>query len=138
MIGGGGREHAIVRALAADPAVTELHAAPGNPGMAPLAELHPVAASDPADVVRLARQVAAGLVVIGPEAPLVAGVADALRAAGVAVFGPDAAAAQIEGSKAFAKDVMAAAGIPTAAARVAATADAADAAACSSAPGRGS
>jgi phosphoribosylamine--glycine ligase len=128
VIGGGGREHAIVRALAADPAVTELHAAPGNPGMAPLAELHPVAASDPADVVRLARQVAAGLVVIGPEAPLVAGVADALRAAGVAVFGPDAAAARIEGSKAFAKDVMAAAGIPTAAARVAVTADAAAAA----------
>jgi phosphoribosylamine--glycine ligase len=121
VIGGGGREHAIVRALAADPAVSGLHAAPGNPGMAPLAELHPVAVSDPADVVRLARQIAAGLVVIGPEAPLVAGVADALRAAGIAVFGPDAAAARIEGSKAFAKDVMTAAGIPTAAARVAAT-----------------
>ncbi|HEY6497272.1 MAG TPA: phosphoribosylamine--glycine ligase [Trebonia sp.] len=121
VIGGGGREHAIVRALAADPAVTGLHAAPGNPGMARLAELHPVAASDPADVVRLAREVAAGLVVVGPEAPLVAGVADALRAAGIAVFGPDAAAARIEGSKAFAKEVMTAAGIPTAAARVAAT-----------------
>jgi phosphoribosylamine---glycine ligase len=118
VIGGGGREHAIVRALAADPAVTELHVAPGNPGMAPLAELHPVAASDPADVVRLARQVAAELVVIGPEAPLVAHVADALRAVGVPAFGPDGAAAQIEGSKAFAKDVMAVAGIPTAAARV--------------------
>jgi len=128
VIGGGGREHAIVRALAADPAVTELHAAPGNPGLAPLAELHPVAAGDPADVVRLARRVAAGLVVIGPEAPLVAGVADALREAGIAVFGPDAAAARIEGSKAFAKDVMTAAGIPTAAARVAVTADAAAAA----------
>jgi phosphoribosylamine---glycine ligase len=121
VIGGGGREHAIVRALAADPAVTALHAAPGNPGMSALAELHPVAASDERDVIRVARQVSADLVVVGPEAPLVAGVADALRQAGIAVFGPDAAAARIEGSKAFAKEVMAAAGIPTAAARVAAT-----------------
>jgi phosphoribosylamine--glycine ligase len=121
VIGSGGREHAIVRALAADPEVSELHAAPGNPGIASLAHTHAVAATDPADVVRLARQVAAELVVIGPEAPLVAGVADALRAAGFAVFGPDAAAARIEGSKAFAKDVMAAAGVPTAAARVATT-----------------
>ena len=128
MIGGGGREHAIVRALAADPAVSELHAAPGNPGIGELAQLHAVSASDPADVVRLARHVSAELVVIGPEAPLVAGVADALRAEGVAVFGPDAAAARIEGSKAFAKEVMAAAGIPTAGARVASTeAEAADA-----------
>ena len=71
VIGGGGREHAIVRALAADPGVSELHAAPGNPGMAGLAELHPVAATDERDVVRLARQVTADLVVIGPEAPLV-------------------------------------------------------------------
>jgi len=121
VIGGGGREHAIVRALAADPAVSELHAAPGNPGIASLAELHAVSATDPADVVRLARSVAADLVVIGPEAPLVAGVANALRAAGILVFGPDAQAARIEGSKAFAKEIMAAAGIPTAAARVAAT-----------------
>jgi len=121
VIGGGGREHAIVRALAADPAVSELHAAPGNPGIGELAQLHAVSASDPADVVRLARHVSAELVVIGPEAPLVAGVADALRAEGVAVFGPDAAAARIEGSKAFAKEVMAAAGIPTAGARVAST-----------------
>jgi phosphoribosylamine--glycine ligase len=121
VIGGGGREHAIVRALAADPAVTELHAAPGNPGLAAQAQLHSIAASDPADVVRLARQVAADLVVIGPEAPLVAGVADGLRAAGIAAFGPDAAGARIEGSKAFAKEVMAAAGIPTAQARVAMT-----------------
>jgi phosphoribosylamine---glycine ligase len=128
VIGGGGREHAIVRALAADPAVSELHAAPGNPGIGELAQLHAVSASDPADVVRLARHVSAELVVIGPEAPLVAGVADALRAEGVAVFGPDAAAARIEGSKAFAKEVMAAAGIPTAGARVASTeAEAADA-----------
>ncbi len=121
MIGGGGREHAIVRGLAADPAVTALHCAPGNPGIAASAQLRPVSASDPQDVLRVARQVAADLVVIGPEAPLVAGVADALRAAGIAAFGPDAAAARIEGSKAFAKEVMAAAGIPTAQARVAST-----------------
>ncbi len=121
VIGGGGREHALVRALAADPAVSELHAAPGNPGMAGQAELHPVAATDERDVIRLARRLSADLVVIGPEAPLVAGVADALRQAAIPVFGPDAAGARIEGSKAFAKDVMAAAGIPTAAARVAVT-----------------
>ena len=121
VIGSGGREHALVRALAADPAVSALHAAPGNPGMADQAELHPVAATDERDVIRLARRLSADLVVIGPEAPLVAGVADALRLAGFAVFGPDAAAARIEGSKAFAKEVMAAAGIPTAAARVATT-----------------
>jgi phosphoribosylamine---glycine ligase len=121
VIGGGGREHAIARALAADPAVSAVHAAPGNPGISALAELHAVSPSDPADVVRLARSVAADLVVIGPEAPLVAGVADALRAAGITAFGPDAGAARIEGSKAFAKEIMAAAGIPTAAARVAAT-----------------
>ena len=121
VIGGGGREHAIVRALAADPAVTALHAAPGNPGMSSLAELHAVAATDEREVIRLARQVSAELVVIGPEAPLVAGVADALRLAGIPVFGPDAAAARIEGSKAFAKEIMAGAGIPTAAARVATT-----------------
>ncbi len=128
VIGGGGREHAIVRALAADPAVSELHAAPGNPGIAALAQRHAVTATDPADVVRLARQVAADLVVVGPEAPLVAGAAGALRAAGVAVFGPDAAAARIEGSKAFAKEVMAAAGIPTARALTAETAAEAEAA----------
>jgi len=121
VIGGGGREHAIVRALAADPAVSELHAAPGNPGIAALAQLHAVSPSDPSDVVRVAQHVAADLVVIGPEVPLVAGVADALRAAGIAAFGPGAAAARIEGSKAFAKEVMAAGGIPTAQARVAST-----------------
>jgi phosphoribosylamine---glycine ligase len=121
VIGGGGREHAIVRALAADPSVSEVHAAPGNPGIAALAQLHAVSISDPPDVVRVARQVAADLVVIGPEAPLVAGVADGLRAAGIAAFGPDAAGARIEGSKAFAKEVMAAGGIPTAQARVAST-----------------
>ena len=119
VIGGGGREHAIVRGLAADPSVGSLHAAPGNPGIAALAQVHAVSASSPADVVRLARHLAAGLVVIGPEAPLVAGVADAVRGAGIAAFGPDAAAARIEGSKAFSKEIMAAAGIPTASSRVA-------------------
>lgn len=126
VIGGGGREHAIVRALGADPDVSEIHAAPGNPGIASLAELHSVSASDPADVARLARQVAAELVVVGPEAPLVAGVADGVRDEGIGVFGPDAAAARIEGSKAFAKEVMTAAGIPTAEARVATTQDEAE------------
>jgi phosphoribosylamine---glycine ligase len=108
-MGGGGREHAICSALAADPAVTDLLCSPGNPGITGLATLLP--GGDP---VELARAAAADLVVIGPEAPLVAGVADDLRAAGFAVFGPSAAAARIEGSKAFAKDVMAAAGVPTA------------------------
>ncbi len=126
MIGGGGREHAIVRGLAADPGVSELHAAPGNPGISSLAQVHAVSASDPRDVVRVAQHVLADLVVIGPEAPLVAGVADALRAAGIAAFGPDAGAARIEGSKAFAKEVMAAGGIPTAQARVAVTPTAAE------------
>jgi phosphoribosylamine--glycine ligase len=88
VIGTGGREHAIVRALSQDPAVSELHAAPGNPGIAHRAQLHDVKPNDPADVTRLARHVGADLVVIGPEAPLVAGVADAVREAGIAVFGP--------------------------------------------------
>ena len=109
VIGGGGREHAICSSLVADPAVTALLCSPGNPGIADVAMLLP--SGDP---VALAREAAADLVVIGPEAPLVAGVADDLRAAGFVVFGPSAAAAQLEGSKAFAKDVMAAAGVPTA------------------------
>ncbi len=117
VIGSGGREHALVRALAADRDVTGLHAAPGNPGIAQLAEVHPVAPADPASVTELAARTGAGLVVIGPEAPLVAGVADAVRDAGIACFGPGREAAMIEGSKSFAKQVMLAAGIPTAAAR---------------------
>jgi phosphoribosylamine--glycine ligase len=117
VIGSGGREHALVRALAADPGVTALHAAPGNPGIGQLAERHEVMPTDPASVTGLARGTGADLVVIGPEAPLVAGVGDALGAAGIACFGPAAAAAEIEGSKSFAKQVMTAAGIPTAAAR---------------------
>jgi phosphoribosylamine--glycine ligase len=114
LIGTGGREHALAIALAADPSVDELIAAPGNPGIAQVASLRSVTATDPAAVAALAVDVAADLVVIGPEAPLVAGVADAVRAKGIACFGPTAAAAQLEGSKAFAKDVMTAAGVPTA------------------------
>ncbi|MFF8769909.1 phosphoribosylamine--glycine ligase [Kitasatospora sp. NPDC015120] len=114
VIGGGAREHALCRSLSQDPAVTELHCAPGNAGIAQVATVHPVDQLDGAQVTALARGLGAELVVVGPEAPLVAGVADALRAAGVAVFGPSAEAARLEGSKAFAKDVMAAAGVPTA------------------------
>jgi len=121
VIGSGGREHALGRSLARDPAVTELHAGPGNPGLAEIAELHPVQATDPAQVAALAGRLAADLVVIGPEAPLVAGVADAVRAAGLRCFGPDQAAAMIEGSKSFAKQVMTSAGVPTAAARTCAS-----------------
>jgi phosphoribosylamine---glycine ligase len=117
VLGSGGREHALVRALARDSEVTSLHAAPGNPGIGELAELHDVTATSPADVTALARKLAPDLVVIGPEAPLVAGVADAVRDAGFACFGPGQGAAMIEGSKSFAKQVMTAAGVPTAAAR---------------------
>jgi phosphoribosylamine---glycine ligase len=116
VIGSGGREHALARALARDPAVTALHAAPGNPGIAALAEVHTVKPADPRSVTALAARTGADLVVIGPEAPLVAGVADAVREAGISCFGPGRAAAMIEGSKSFAKQVMVAAGIPTAAA----------------------
>ncbi|MQA26601.1 MAG: phosphoribosylamine--glycine ligase [Micromonosporaceae bacterium] len=114
LIGSGGREHALAVALADDPAVEHLVAAPGNPGIGAVAELRAVDAGDPAPVAALAKETAADLVVVGPEAPLVAGVADAVRAEGVACFGPSRAAARIEGSKAFAKDVMAAANVPTA------------------------
>ncbi|HLT09297.1 MAG TPA: phosphoribosylamine--glycine ligase [Micromonosporaceae bacterium] len=117
LIGSGGREHALARSLAADPSVEALFAAPGNPGIAEVAELRDVNATDPAAVAALAVDVAADLVVIGPEAPLVAGVADAVRAKSIACFGPSAAAARLEGSKAFAKEVMTAAGVPTATAR---------------------
>ncbi|GGU26771.1 phosphoribosylamine--glycine ligase [Streptomyces lavendofoliae] len=114
VIGGGAREHALCRSLSLDPDVTALHCAPGNAGIAEVAELHPVDALDGAAVARLATGLGAELVVVGPEAPLVAGVADAVRAAGVPCFGPSEEAALLEGSKAFAKDVMAAAGVPTA------------------------
>jgi phosphoribosylamine---glycine ligase len=122
VIGSGGREHALARALARDDDVTGLHVAPGNPGISATAEIHPVSPADPASVTALAARTGADLVVIGPEAPLVAGVADAVRAAGFSCFGPDRAAAMIEGSKSFAKQVMSEAGIPTAAARTCATA----------------
>ncbi|MGW6860519.1 phosphoribosylamine--glycine ligase [Streptomyces xanthophaeus] len=114
VIGGGAREHALCRSLSLDPDVSALYCAPGNAGIAEVAELRPVDALDGAAVAALATELGAGLVVVGPEAPLVAGVADAVRAAGIPVFGPSAEAAQLEGSKAFAKDVMAAAGVPTA------------------------
>jgi phosphoribosylamine--glycine ligase len=115
LLGSGGREHAIARSLAGDSDVTELHAAPGNPGIGQLAESHAIEPADPAAVTSLARRTGADLVIVGPEAPLLAGVADALRAAGIRCFGPGQAAAMIEGSKSFAKEVMRAAGIPTAA-----------------------
>ncbi|MBW1604702.1 phosphoribosylamine--glycine ligase [Streptomyces sp. JJ66] len=124
VIGGGAREHALCRALSLDPEVTALHCAPGNAGIAEVAALHPVDAQDGAAVTGLAVRLGLGpadLVVIGPEAPLVAGVADAVRERGIPVFGPSARAARLEGSKAFAKDVMAAAGVPTARAYVCAT-----------------
>ena len=113
VIGSGGREHAIVRALSPDS--TALHAAPGNPGIAALAEIHPDTPPTPDGILGLARKLSPDLVVIGPEAPLVAGAADLLIQNGVLCFGPDAGAAQIEGSKSFAKQIMAEAGIPTAA-----------------------
>lgn len=121
VIGSGGREHALALALSRDPGVTEVHAAPGNPGIGAFATLHAVDVMDGDAVAALATAVGADLVVVGPEAPLVAGVADKVRAAGVPVFGPDAAAAQLEGSKAFSKEVMAAAGVPTAGSRTCTT-----------------
>jgi phosphoribosylamine--glycine ligase len=128
LLGSGGREHALARALAADPGVTGVHAAPGNPGIAAIATVHPADLADIGAVLDLARSVAPDLVVIGPEAPLVAGLADALRGAGMSCFGPSRRAAMIEGSKSFAKEVMRAGGIPTARARTCTTpAEAADA-----------
>ncbi|MFJ2721448.1 phosphoribosylamine--glycine ligase [Streptomyces sp. NPDC087437] len=128
VIGSGAREHALCRSLSLDPAVTALHCAPGNAGIAEVAQLHQVDALDGAAVSALAAELGADLVVVGPEAPLVAGVADALREAGVPVFGPSKEAARLEGSKAFAKDVMAGAGVPTARSYVCTTAEEVDAA----------
>jgi phosphoribosylamine--glycine ligase len=115
LVGSGGREHALAWKLSQAPDLEELHAAPGNPGIATLGRCHPVRAEDGEGLLTLARSLEADLVVVGPEAPLVAGVADELRHVGVAVFGPSSGAARIEGSKSFAKDVMQAAGVPTAA-----------------------
>ena len=111
----------MIMSLLRDPHVSEVHAAPGNAGIAQDVPVHPVNTQDPEAVVALARDLAVDLVVVGPEAPLVAGVADALTEAGIPVFGPSREAARIEGSKAFAKEVMAAAGVPTA--RAVATSD---------------
>jgi phosphoribosylamine---glycine ligase len=121
VVGTGGREHALAWALSRDPGVAAVHIAPGNPGTAAVGTNHPVDIMDGTAVAALAVELGADLVVVGPEAPLVAGVADAVRAQGIAVFGPSAAAAQLEGSKAFAKQIMEAAGVPTAAARLCVT-----------------
>ncbi len=123
VIGSGGREHALVAALGRSARLQELHCAPGNPGIAELARCHPVPVADREGLVHLATDLHADLVVVGPEAPLVDGLADALRHSGIPTFGPGRDAARLEGSKAFAKEVMAAAGVPTARAIVAATAD---------------
>jgi len=114
LVGSGGREHALALGLRADSACTELHAAPGNPGIASIATLHNVAVTDNAALAALAQSLAVDLVVIGPEVPLVNGAADVIRALGIPVFGPSKAAAQLEGSKDFAKGVMRDAGVPTA------------------------
>jgi len=114
VVGSGGREHALVWKLAQSPRLDAIHAAPGNPGIARIGECHPVRAEDGEGLLALCRELDIDLVVVGPEAPLVAGLADVLRFAGVAVFGPTAEAARIEGSKSFAKDVLDAAGVPTA------------------------
>lgn len=119
VLGPGGREHAIIRALLKDPAVTEVHSAPGNAGIAQDVPVHAIDANNPEAALALATELAVDLVVIGPEAPLVAGVSDTLRDAGFPVFGPSKPAALLEGSKAFAKEVMASANVPTAMAKVA-------------------
>ncbi len=116
VIGSGAREHALLRALRRDPAVTDLFVAPGNAGTGALAIAHPVDVADAVAIADLSEALGVDLVVVGPEVPLVNGAADAVRGRGIAVFGPDAAAARIEGSKAFAKDVMMVAGVPTGAA----------------------
>ena len=118
VVGSGAREHALVRALRLDPAVTDVVCGPGNAGIAEEVACRPLEVTDANAVAALAREVAADLVVIGPESALVVGAADAVRAAGIDCFGPTAAAARLEGSKSFAKDVMSAAGVPTARALV--------------------
>src|ERR1700730_7101593 len=114
VVGSGGREHALAWKLSQSPALGELHAAPGNPGIAAFGPCHPVRGDDVEGVLGLSSECGSALVVVGPEAPLVAGVADELRRNGVLVFGPSGAAARLEGSKSFAKEVMAAAAVPAA------------------------
>ena len=114
VVGAGGREHALVSVISASPLCLEVHAAPGNPGIALVGKCHPVKVDDIAGQVALARSLAVELVVVGPEVPLVLGLADELRAAGIRVFGPSAAAAHVEGSKAFTKELLEAAGVDTA------------------------
>ena len=114
LVGSGGREHALALGLQADPECSELHVAPGNPGIAEIAITHPLAITDNSAIVALAQKIGAELVVIGPEIPLVNGIADELRRVGIATFGPSKVAAQLEGSKTFAKEVMSDAGVPTA------------------------
>jgi len=128
LLGSGGREHALARALAADSDVADLHAAPGNPGIAAIGTVHPLDLAHIGAATGLARSLGADLVIVGPEAPLVAGLADALRGTGISCFGPSRRAAMIEGSKSFAKQVMTAAHIPTAKARTCTTAGEAEAA----------
>jgi len=116
VVGSGGREHALAWKLAAGTSVADVHAAPGNPGIAKVATCHPLRADDAEGLLSLCRARSIDLAVVGPETPLVAGLGDELRRGGVPVFGPSAAGARIEGSKSFAKDVMRAAGVPAAAA----------------------
>lgn len=123
VVGSGGREHALAWKISRSPLVRELFAAPGNPGIAHVAKPVALDVRDVDGIARFARQTGIDLVVVGPEAPLVAGVADAVRAAGIPCFGPSAEAAALEGSKAFAKEIMAAAGVPTAMAHVCTTVD---------------
>ncbi len=123
VIGSGAREHALVTSLIADESVSEVVAAPGNAGMAAVVRTIDVDLADPGAIAALAADEGVDLVVVGPEGPLVAGAADAVRARGIPCFGPSAAAAQLEGSKAFAKQVMAEAGVPTSMAHVCTTVD---------------
>jgi phosphoribosylamine--glycine ligase len=114
LVGSGGREHALALGLKADSACTELHVAPGNPGIADIATIHPLDVTNNSAIAQLAQELSVDFVVIGPEVPLVNGAADVVRALGIPVFGPSKAAAQLEGSKDFAKGVMRDAGVPTA------------------------